>query len=314
MAVKGLNLNYTNHYNQWVGIDALNTKNPSAVGLRAVYKTRATLLNTDLVLVAKVTARANADISGITGDKDNSKAKASELWGVITGNAYSFAVENGLSDLQKQMRNATESKLLKTKDENFVARCTNMNDTLTTVLTDYVSAADYFTASDLTNAETEVGKFSGFLGVYATAKADVDGAKKEFKTTWMPKMKTHIAVLDGLLGGAIQAAYPGFVISFKKLKKIVNAGKRDQGVLPEMIDSVTKKPFVNIASFETTNYVKVKKQKLNKSDSKGLLGLMKLKVGDWTLLFKVPGYKDQKIIVSVSAKTVTKLVVEMVEL
>ena len=312
MKQKGLSLNYTNHYNQWVGIDALNTNNPNPVGMRPVYQNRATQLNSDLITVAAVTARANADISGITGEKDASKLKASGMWGVVTGNAFSFAEENGMKDLKKQMLNATESKILKTKDENFVGICTNLNTLLTKVLTDNPSAADYYVATELSDATDEVTTFSGYLGTYAGAKADVDGAKKEFKTIWMPKMKTHISVLQGLLGGAIKNKYPAFVISFLKLKKIVNAGKRDQGMVPEMVDSVTKKPFINIATFETVNYIKVKKQKLNKIDSKGLFGLMTMRVGDWTILFKVPGYVDQKIIVSIIAKGVTKMVVEMV--
>ena len=312
MEKKGLNQGSTNHYDQWVRIDTLNTKNPGATGLRPVYQNRATQLSNDLVAVAKVTTRANADISGITGAKDAAKLTASQMWGVIAGNAFSFAEDNGLMDLKKQMLNATESKVLKTKDENFAGKCTNLNTVLTKVLADYTSAADYFTTSDLSDATDAVTTFSGYLGNYANAKADVDGAKKEFKITWMPTMKTHIAVLQGLLGGAIKNKFPAFVISFLKLKKIVNAGKRDQGTVPVMVDSVTKKPFVNIATFETVNYIKVKKQKLNKSNSTGLLGLMSLRVGDWTILFKVPGYVDQKIIVSVAPGAVTKMVVEMV--
>ena len=312
MKKKGLNQGSTNHYDQWVRIDTLNTKNPSPVGMRPVYQNRATQLNSDLITVAAVTARANADISGITGEKDAAKLTASQMWGVITGNAFSFAEENGMKDLKKQMLNATESKIVKTKDENFVGICTNLNTLLAKVLTDNPGAADYYVASDLSDATDAVTTFSGYLGTYAGAKVDVDGAKKEFKITWMPTMKTHIAVLQGLLGGAIKNKFPAFVISFLKLKKIVNAGKRDQGTVPVMVDSVTKKPFVNIATFETVNYIKVKKQKLNKSNSTGLLGLMSLRVGDWTILFKVPGYVDQKIIVSVAPGAVTKMVVEMV--
>ena len=311
MKKKGLSLDSTNHYDQWVGIDTLNSKNPTPVALRAVYKNRAAALTNDLGLVAGVAKRANADISGITGEKEDTKKTAAEMWGVITSNAFAFAEEKGMKDLKKQMLNATENKLYATKDENFVAKGGNLNTLLTQVLADNTDAADYFTASDLSDAMDETTLFNTYLGTYKTAKADVDGAKKEFKTTWMPKMKTHIAVLEGLLNGAIKNKFPAFVISFLKLKKLVNAGKRDQGMVPEMVDSVTKKPFVNIATFETVNYVKVKKQKLNKSDSKGLFGLMKLKVGDLTILFKVPGYVDQKIIVSVTAKEVTKLVVEM---
>ncbi len=199
MKQKGLNQSATNHYDQWVRIDTLNTKNPSPVGMRPVYQNRATLLNSDLITVAAVTARANADISGITGEKDASKLKASGMWGVITGNAFSFAEDNGMKDLKKQMQNATENKILRTKDENFVGICTNLNTLLAKVLTDNPSAADYYVASDLSDATDEVTTFSGYLGTYAGAKADVDGAKKEFKTTWMPKMKTHISVLKDCL-------------------------------------------------------------------------------------------------------------------
>ena len=103
MKKKGLSLDSTNHYDQWVGIDTLNSKNPTPVALRAVYKNRAAALTNDLGLVAGVAKRANADISGITGEKEDTKKTAAEMWGVITSNAFAFAEEKGMKDLKKSV-------------------------------------------------------------------------------------------------------------------------------------------------------------------------------------------------------------------
>ena len=63
-STKGLSLNATTHYNQWIGINALNIdpRSTAAVGSRPVFGTRAAALTSDLGLLVPVVGRANVDL------------------------------------------------------------------------------------------------------------------------------------------------------------------------------------------------------------------------------------------------------------
>ena len=296
----GLNLNSTTHFNQWIGINALNIKPSSAaaVALRPAFATRAGLLTSDLVLVGVVALRANVDLDGIAAVKDLAKLATADAYGVITSNCVAFAIQYSLVDLQIQMENATASMIFKTKDENFVAKCTLLGTTLAAVITaNPVTALEYFTAAQLTAAAATIPTFTGKLGVFQAAQADVRSAKREFSGTWMPRMKAHIVFMTKMLPGAITTGFPGYVGAFELLLKLVNAGKRDQGLKPIVLDGATGNPFALVASFEPTNYPATVKPKLGKSDGSGDFRLMKMKVGLWRIKFSVPGFVTQYIMV-----------------
>jgi hypothetical protein len=315
--VKGLSLNATTHYNQWNGINALNIApdNAAAVALRGAYGLRVALMTSDLVLVGAVAKKANADVSGITSEKTLAKKTCSVAYGEITANALSFAMSMGLADLEMQMSNATENKIYKTKDANYVARCSNIDELLRAVIVaNPVRAIAFFTDDELDAAALLAEAFEVTLGVYKAAVADVNAAKLKFRTTWFVTMKGHVKFMKNMLSGAITTAFPAYAKSFMELIKLVNAGKRDQGLLPEILDDATGLPFANIARFTPTNYPVTKKPKIGKSNGSGDLKLMKLRVGLWSIKYSVPGYEDQELIVKIDAKEVVKIVVRMKKL
>ena len=91
----------------------------------------------------------------------------------------------------------------------------------------------------------------------------------------------------------------------------MNAGKRDQGFQPTVVDVNTGLPFANIATIEPTNYPPIRIPKLGKSDGSGDFKTLKLKIGLWRIKVSVPGYIDQFIMVKVTSKEVIKLTVKM---
>ena len=311
---KGLSLNATTHYNQWIGINALNIdpRSTAAVGSRPVFGTRAAALTSDLGLLVPVVGRANVDLSGISGNKDGAKLSAAVAWGVITDNCYAFAVQYNMTDLQAQMLNATESYLYRGKDANFATVCGNLNTQLAAIIVaNPVTAIAYFTTANLGAATLLVGTYSSKLGLFAAADADKKSAKREFTATWSPKMKGHITFMTKLLSGAITTGFPAYAGAFTLLLKLDHVGKRDQGILPTMVDVTTGLPFANVAMFMPTNYPPVKKAKVGKSDGSGGFKTMKLKVGLWIFKFSVPGYVDQFITIQINSKDIFKITVEM---
>ena len=210
------------------------------------------------------------------------------------------------------MKNATSPKLFKAKDENCLAKLNNLDTLLRAVIVAHpVEAIEFFTVAQLDAAALLAVAFGEKLGAYAAAEADVRSAKLSFKTTWFAKMKGHVTFLKNMLGGAITTGFPAYAGSFLELIKLVNVGKRDQGLWPTMVDDVTGMPFANTASFEPTNYPVTAKPKLNKSNGSGDLKLMKLRIGLWRIKFNVPGYMEQIIEVKIDAKDVVKMVVRM---
>lgn len=314
MATTGLSLKATTHYNQWDGINALNIKPSSAaaVASRTVFAARVAAFTNDLGLVSGIATRANVDLKGLGELKVKSKKDGAEALGDLTKNCMAFAIEYGLVDLQATMGNGTASKLKKAKDTNFIARCTTLLTTLAGVITDNpVTAIEYFTTAQITAATGKVGLFSGRLGVYQAAKADIRAAKREFERVWMPKMKAHVVYMTNMLAGSLTTNYPAYVNAFKALLKLVNVGKKDQGVLPTMVDAVTGAVFTLKGRFEPTNYFQLARPKIGKTDANGNCKLMKLKVGVWDIKFSVPGYEDQTITVTVTYKSVTMVTVMM---
>lgn len=310
----GLSLNATTHYNQWDGINALNIKPSSAaaVASRPVFATRVATFTTDLGLVAAVATRANVDLVGLEDIKKSLKKDAADAVGDLTKNCLAFAIQNSLVDLQATMRNATSSKLSREKDTNFGARCTSIFTTLAGVITaNPVTALEYFTTAQITAATAKVTLFNGKLGVYQAAKADKNAAKTEFNTIWMPKMKAHVDYMTSMLAGSLTTGYPAYVTAFRALLKLVNVGKKDQGLLPTMMDANTGAVFALVGRYEPTNYPPLAKPKLGKTDASGKCKLLKLKVGVWNIKFSVPGYIDQIITVKISAKEVSMVVVKM---
>ena len=312
--VTGLSLNATTHYNQWDSINALNIKPSSAaaVASRPVFATRVATFTTDLGLVAGVATRANVDLAGLEDLKKTTKTDAAVAVGDLTKNCLAFAIENNLVDLKTTMRNASASKLGKLKDTNLGPRCTSIFATLAGVITaNPVTALEYFTTAQITAATAKVTLFNSKLGVYQAAKADKNAAKKEFSTTWMPKMKAHVEYFTSMLAGSLTTNYPGYVTAFRVLLKLVNVGKKDQGLLPTMIDANTGAVFALVGRFVPTNYPALARPKLGKTTASGDCKLMKLKVGVWNIKFSVPGYEDQTITVKISAKEVVTVVVKM---
>lgn len=311
---KGLSLNSTMYLNQWNDVNALNAdpRSAAAVALRPVYATRAAAFTTDLGLTAPVVARANFDTTGITDVKDEAKLAAATAYGIITDNCFSFASQFNKTDLKALMLNATTSKINKAKDIDFVGVCTNLNTLLTAVIaTNPVTAIEYFTAAQLATAAALVVTYTTKFGAFQVAEEDIRAAKKEFRLTWMPKMKAHIKYMTKMLSGAITTAFPTYAKSFLGLIKLVVVGKRDQGFLPTVVDINTGLPFANIATIVPTNYPVTKVSKLGKSDGSGNFKTLKLKIGLWRIQVLVPGYADQFIMVKVTSKEVVKLTVKM---
>ena len=315
MKGKGLSLNATTHYNQWVNINGLNIlpSSAGAVALRAKFGLRAAKMTSDLVLVRRVAERANADLSGIGVEKKVAKKTCADLYGLITGDALSFGMEAGLGNLETQMKNATSSKLYNLKDGNFLARCENLDTLLRGVIVDYpLEAIEFFTIEELDAAATSAGVFERKVGVYQAGLADVRSAKREFKTTWFKKMKEHVEFMTNMLSGAITASFPVYAGTFRGLIKLNNVGKRNQGLLPTMVDNVTGLPFAKVASFWPLDYPVTKRRKLGKSNGNGDFGLMRLRVGLWRFKFSVPGYEEQIMILKIDKKEVLKIEVRMV--
>jgi hypothetical protein len=315
MKICGLSLDATNHYNQWVRIDALNglESSAAAVGLRSVFAARVRLMKSDLALVAKVSGRANYDLGGITDDKVDAKRVCGDEYGVITGNARSFAMDYGLTKLVKQMKDSTANMLYKAKDANCVAMCKGLDTLLRALIVKYpVVAKEYFTVAQLDSAGLKAKVFAKKMGIFNVAFEDVSNAKKEFKTKWMPKMKGHVEFLKGMLGGAITKEFPKYAGTFLGLIKLNKKGKRRQGLFVTMVDAITGKRFTLIARFEPLNYPVIAVPKLGKSNGSGDFAFMKLKAGLWRMKFFVPGYEDQIIIVKIGRKEVVKMKVRMV--
>ena len=311
--MSGLNLNCTNHFNKWDRYVILIANNNGAVVLRVPFKDEAVaFVNYMVVDVEGVANRANFDLSGMTDAKDLDKKNSSVALGDITSNALSFARQNNLTTLIAQMKNATASKLYKEKDENYVARCNNLNTLLTGVLADYPGAVNYFTATQLATAMGIVEDFDGKLGAWAVAEADVNNAKMEFEMVWIPKMEASLKVMEGLLPGSIRTTFPTFASSFITLRKLIKSGVRDQGVLATMEDSVTGALFINTGMMQTVNYVGTLTQKVGKTDSLGLFKLMRMKVGIWKIKFSAVGYVEQVIVVRVDRRKVVTVSVKMV--
>ena len=314
---KGLSLNSTTHNNQWIGINALNVdpRSALAVASRPVFGTRAAALTSDLGLLAPIVARANANLSGITSVKDGAKLTCSIAWGVIVDNCYAFALQYNLVDLQAQMLNSTKNKINKVKDAEYAGVCNNLNTQLAAlIVANPVTAIAYFTAAQLGSAALLIGAYSSKLGLYASADADKKSAKREFSVTWMPKMKAHITFMTKMLSGSITTNFSAYAGAFTLLLKLDNVGRRDQGFLPTVLDSITGLPFANIATIVPTNYPVLKKPKLGKSNGSGDFKTLNLKIGLWRIRVSVPGYADQFIMVKVTSKEVIKLKVLMVAL
>jgi len=312
----GLSLICTTHYNKWDKYVVLFGQNTAAVNLRTVFKNEVVyFVQTMVIDIEAVALRANADLSGITDAKVLAKQVASDALGVITSNAFSFASANNLTALKAQMRNATSSKLNHEKDENFISRCNSINGVLTQVLADYpLTAINFFTALQLSDAMLLVTDFENKLGVWAVAEADVNNAKIEFEFEWMPKMAASLLFLERLLPGAIRTTYPAFASSFISLKKLVRVGVKDQGIHPTMQDSVTGDLFVNTGRMETLNYTGTLNQKVVITDDLGLFKLMKLRIGLWQIKFSAPGYVDQIITVRIERRKVMVFVVRLVKI
>lgn len=311
MSKQGLNLNDTIHYNKWTKYGVLFNGNVSAVGLRPAFKTQAHLFLDNMLLVLEVSDRANVDLDGITASKTAAKQDASDAIGLITGNVFAFAGVKKLKALKKQMRNSTTAKLSKLKDENFVSACNNINTTVTGLLTDYADAVDFFTALQMSDAMLVVEDFDGKLGTWAVAETDVNAAKYEFATKWMPEMADNLEMMEMMLPGTITTTYPKFASSYLGLKKLVKVGVKAQGVQATMEDATTGDLFINDGRMETLNYIYGANPKVEMTNSLGEFKMMKLKVGIWKIKFSAPGYEDQIIDVIVKAKKTTEIDVQL---
>ena len=309
----GLNLKSTTKLNKWSSYKILFANNAGAVNLRSVFKNEVTVYRNNMVAIGKVVERANADVKGITDGKKLAKKKASKSIEDITKNAFSFASKYKLIELKKQMKNGTSSKLYKEKDENFISKCNNINKTLIDILAEYTAAADYFTASELADAMLLVEDFENNTGVWAVAIADINSAKREFEKKWVPKMGDSLDVLEGLLPGGIVSSFPAFAKSFRRLKKLVNKGVKNQGLMVAMRDAETGELFVGNGRMETLNYAYGGKQKVGLTDSSGLFKRMKLNVGVWKFMFSAEGFVSQIIEIKISKKKVVKVSVKMVK-
>lgn len=308
----GLNLDATNHLGKWHKYEVLLRSNNGAVVLRSVFNTVADNFALDMVAIGKVSERANKDLSGMTEAKNMAKKTGSERWGDIAANVYGFAAEKKLKALQTQMRNCTAAKLVKIKDVNWVSMSNNLNKAFKKLLVDYSDASDYFTLGELATAMTAAGEFERSMGKWAVANADVNGAKKEFKNKWMPRIAERLEVMEKLLSGAIKQAFPRFARSFIKMKKLDYAGVKNQGVMVKMADAATGEVFVLNGKMMTMNYNYGKLQKTGVTNSLGLFKVMRLMVGNWTIRFSVEGYVEQFIVVKIVSKKVLKLKVDMV--
>ena len=107
--------------------------------------------------------------------------------------------------------------------------------------------------------------------------------------------------------------YPDFVNSFRAItKKLDTISKRNQGLSSGMFDSVSGLRLGLGGIGAITNYPPVKKVKIEKTNTMGLLPLMNLKVGIWKTKFSFPRYITQYGTITIDYRKVVTIKVMMV--
>ena len=95
------------------------------------------------------------------------------------------------------------------------------------------------------------------------------------------------------------------------VKKLKELGKRRQGVSAVMMYAADDKLIALAGRLRITNYPAVKRPKVINTNGLGVIGFLKLKIGDWDGVFSAPGCVDKLVKIKVVNKKVTMVVVRM---
>jgi hypothetical protein len=230
------------------------------------------------------------------------------------GMGVSYAITKKDGGLQKLMMTYTYNKLYeKTNDPNLRSVVNNLYKKLFEITEiDPIVSADYFPVDELDAMVVDSILFDKKIPNYKLALYAINGAKANFYDLQIPIMEQHILFMEAFLS-TINGSFPEFVTSFKRIvKKLREVGKRNQGSGAEMFDAITEEPIGLGGLMMMTNYIKVKKAKIGKTNSMGVFPLMHLRVGIWKLKFSFPGYVTQYVTITVTARRVVRLKLMMI--
>jgi hypothetical protein len=310
----GLNHTSTSYYDQWKNLDQLFANNAGAVGAMPAFAARVGLWTGSMSLANGLATKANASLKGFTKTKNTAKKTASKTASVQAGKGASYAITKKNTTLEDQMTKLTLNFLNKeTNDPDLAGVIEGISTTLSPfIISDPIVSADYFTAVSLGAMGTDKITYTGKLGLYRNAFAVVGGAKIDFVAVQHPIMEEHIKFMEGFLDD-LYTGYPDFVNAFRAIvKKLDDIGKRNQGVDANITKEGSGDPFGLGALLQITNYPPVKKAKIKSTNSMGVITLLKLKVGTWTVKITAPGYITQTVTIIVKAKKTVTLNIVMV--
>lgn len=304
----------TSCLNQWTELSLLMIDNPDAIGMIGVFADRCGMWGDSMVDVDEYMAKVNRSTAGITDDKNRTKRDSATSGSTMSGMGVSYAITKKDVGLQKLMMTYTYNKLYeKTNDPNLRGVISNLYKRLFEITElDPIVSADYFTADDLDSMVVDSILFDKKIPNYKLALHAINGAKGNFYDLQIPIMETHILFMEAFLS-TIYGSFPEFVNYFKRIvKKLREVGKRNQGVGAEMFDATTEEPTGLGGLMMMTNYYKVKKAKIGKTNSMGAFPLMHLRVGIWKVKFSFPGYVTQYVTITVKARRVVRLRILMI--
>ena len=316
MSKKGLNDISASYYTQWSSINTLFNapENAAAIASIEAVSDGMPIWATAFDGATTFNNKANQSTLGITTAKNDAKNTAATSGSGQSGKGVSYAIFINAADLKQKMAKLTFSYLdKKTTDTDFAGVIKTIDDTLRPYLTsDPVVSVKYFTPKSLDTMLEDTKTFSGCSGKYAAAIGAINGAKSDIMVIQKPIMEAQITYFEGFMND-LYTDYPDFVNSFRAItKKLDTIGKRNQGLSSGMFDSVSGLPLGLGGIGAITNYPPVKKAKIEKTNTMGVLPLMNLKVGIWKTKFSFPGYITQYSTVTIGFRKVVAIKVMMV--
>jgi hypothetical protein len=310
-----LNDRGTSYLNQWKQLGLLMADNPDAVDLIGVFGTRYLMWVESMEDVDDYMNKVNASTAGITDDKNQAKSDSATSGSTMGGMGVSYAITTKDIELQTLMMTYTYNKLYeKTNDPDLRGVITNIYKRLFAITeVDPIVSANYFPVDKLDAMLVDAGLFASKTPNYKLALHAINGSKRNFYDLQIPIMEEHILFFEAFLS-TIAISFPDFVKGFRKiLEKLDEVGQRNQGSEAEMYDATTDEPIGLGGLMMVTNYIKVKKAKIEKTNSMGVFPIMHLRVGIWKLKFSFPGYVTQYVTIIVKARGVVRLKIMMVK-